>query len=825
MVWRWLAVATTLLVVGHASSSWAWAGGVALALVAGAGAFHFFEREVLERWAARGYLVVADALLIGLALLGTGDLPPGALVGYCGVLLLALVVADRLRALLGGAALVALLYAAAAAGVLPGLELSPGAAIHLPLLLACAVHFGRLAEYLPGHQQAAAERARRETDGLRVLFEIADTIGRTLDVGRVMRSIVERMGDLMGTESCSILLAEAQGRQGFVVASKGHPDVDMLELDLAGYPEIRQALEAREPVHVEDVATHPLLAPVKDALIAKGYRTLLVVPLLFGDEVLGVLSVRFRETRPFSPAELRLCKVVAGTSANALKNALLFRDVQREAAEHQATGEKLRRVLDCTPDLIVAVDVEGRVTQFNRGAEILTGRATAEALGRRLPEILGPQVGTAGGGDAGREPRDVSLHRADGERLEISLASAPLTGPDGERAGRVWVGRDVTKLRRVEKSLAQAERLSSLGEVVAGVAHELNNPLTGVVGYAELLRLKAQRADEIQDLERIVESAGRCQRIVHKLLSFARKHPPEMKYQSLNDCVAKVIDLKSYHLRTSRITVVLELDPGLPDTCFDFHQIEQVVLNLLNNAEQAIASIRRPGRIVLRTSVRGEWVLLEVEDDGPGVPAAARDRIFDPFFTTKPIGMGTGLGLSVSYGIVNEHGGRIELDPEAAAGGARFTVWLPLVPERSSAAQPSATPVERRERALGGLRILLADDDAIVLDLLAAMLSAEGAEVTPTRDGCEAWERLQGQDYDLIVADLRMPNVDGQQLYERVACERPELVRRFVFATGDLARQETLAFLEGLPNRILAKPFEVETVRRVLSQAAARGEA
>jgi PAS domain S-box-containing protein len=600
------------------------------------------------------------------------------------------------------------------------------------------------------------------------------------------------------------------------MASKGHPEASMMELDLEKYPEIRQALQTRRPVVIDDIKNNPLVASVRDVLVEKGYRSLLVLPLLFGKEVLGALFLKSREEL-FLPEDLRYCKVAASVSANALKNATLYRDVTREAARHQETGEKLRRIVDGTPDMIVATDAEGRVTEFNRGAETMTGCSGDRALGARLSDIMGGGEIDLTGDQRG--PLDVTFRRVDGEDVEVSLVSAPLSGPDGTHAGRVWIGRDVTQLRHVERSLAQAERLSSLGEVVAGVAHELNNPLSGVVGYAELLRAGAADPAQIRDLQRIVESAMRCQKIVFKLLSFARKHPPEKRYQSLNDCVTKVLDLKAYHLRSSQIRTDVQLDPELPETCFDFHQLDQVVLNLLNNAEQAITSIKRSGRIMLRTGVEGDCVWVEVEDDGPGVPEQARDRVFDPFFTTKELGKGTGLGLSVSYGIVQEHGGRIELVQGREGEGACFRVYLPIVEGEQAPDEPSESEDGAEATPLRGKRILVAEDDPLVLELFSRLLTQEGAQAVLAPDGERAWRILGQEEFDLIVVDLRMPNISGRELYEKVAEERPELLRRFVFATGDLARHETLAFLEKLPNRILTKPLEQETVRRVLSQA------
>src|SRR5262245_20790740 len=516
---------------------------------------------------------------------------------------------------------------------------------------------------------------------------------------------------------------------------------------------------------------------------------------------------------------MRFCRFAAAASANALKNALLYRDVTGEAARHRTTGEKLRRVLDGTPDVIVATDAEGRITEFNRAAEDLTGCFASEVVGKPLAGVL-PQA--ASHGDAGRKGLELILRRPDEREVEIHLVTAPLLDDAGSPTGHVYLGRDVTDLRRAEKSLAQAERLSSLGEVVAGVAHELNNPLSAVLGYAQLLSgAEAERGDLDRDLTRIVESARRCQKIVHNLLSFARKHPAEKKLHDLNACVRKVLELKAYQLRAAKIETVLSLSEPLPQALFDFHQIEQVLVNLVNNAEQAIASTGRPGRLVLRTFADQGEVGFELEDDGPGIPPSLRHRVFDPFFTTQDAGHGTGLGLSVSYGIVQEHGGRIELRPDRPGRGATFAVLLrrSVAPFGASAAEEAG--VSLAAQPLSGRRVLVAEDEPLVLDLFSRLLEEDGASVTLARDGEEAWTKILENDFDLVVADLRMPNLDGRALYERVAEEKPSMVRRFVFATGDLVRRESLEFLEGLPNRILAKPLDVDNVRRVLVQAVA----
>jgi two-component system NtrC family sensor kinase len=668
----------------------------------------------------------------------------------------------------------------------------------------------------------AERRARRESRELRALLEITEAVTGTLDANQVMNLIVRRVGDLVAAQRCSILVVDERRETCYVVAANDNPEATRLEVDLRKYPEIRRALDTREPVHVENVETDPLVEPVREILLQQGYRSMMVLPLVFNREVLGTLFLRATREAPFSDAEIRFCRVAAAASANALKNALLFRDVKHEAARHRETSETLRRVLDGTPDLIVATDPHGRVTEFNRGAEYVTGISAEEAKRKTLVEILGPAGEVSGLTDARR--RETVLTRPDGGRIELSLVAAPLHAERDGSGGVVWIGRDVTEMRRVEKSLAQAERLSSLGEVVAGVAHELNNPLSSVLGYAQLLATQSHDAAQARDLDRVVESAKRCQRIVANLLGFARKHAPERKSNDLNACVQKVLDLKGYHLRSSRVEAVVDLDERLPQTLFDFHQIEQVILNLLNNAEQAITSAGTGGRVTLRTRGIPGFVCLEVEDDGPGVPSSVRERVFDPFFTTKPPGQGTGLGLSVSYGILQEHGGRIELRERGEGRGACFALYLPLVGEATSPASSGdgsqLPPVPTGP--LQGRRVLVAEDEPLVLDLLRRVIEGDGGTVTPVPDGEVAWERILDQDFDLILADLRMPGLDGRTLYERAVAERPELVRRFVFATGDLVRSDSLRFLEGVPNRVIRKPIDVDVVRRVLGQALKR---
>jgi two-component system NtrC family sensor kinase len=683
------------------------------------------------------------------------------------------------------------------------------------ILAALAAAAAFVAGRLAGIRRAKTVSLREHRE-VRAVLDINEAVGSSLDLHEVMSVIVHRVGERVGAQRCSIVFVDKAAERCFVMAASDNPGADMLAIDLVKYPEMARGRDAGNGLRRRR-RQRPAPGPRSRPPAAAG------VPVADG-HALGLRKGSSRH--PFPPGEPR-------GSLHRERDAVLSDRRRRvgerpqerhalpgrhsESARHRATGEKLRRVLDGSPDVIIATDAYGRITEFNRAAEDLTGCFSNEAMGRSLSEVI-PEA--AKEIDGGRKGREIVLTRPDGGTSEIRFVGAPLTDASGAETGRVFLGADVTDLRRAEKSLAQAERLSSLGEVVAGVAHELNNPLSSVLGYAQLLQSPDGRSELEHDLTRIVESARRCQRIVVNLLSFARKHPAKKLPQDLNACVRKIIDLKSYHLRASGVEAVPSLTEPLPAAMFDFHQMEQVILNLLNNAEQAITATGSSGRITLRTTATEDSVMLEIEDDGPGVPGNVRHRIFDPFFTTKDIGMGTGLGLSVSYGIMQEHQGRIELRPDRPGGGARFALTLPRAPEAAVLEVETTLPAAST-RPLAGRRVLVAEDEPLVLDLFSRLLKADGATVTLARDGEEAWSRMLETDFDLIVADLRMPNLDGRALYERVVEEKPSMVRRFVFATGDLVRQESLKFLEGLPNRILAKPLDVENVRRVLVQAVA----
>ena len=378
-----------------------------------------------------------------------------------------------------------------------------------------------------------------------------------------------------------------------------------------------------------------------------------------------------------------------------------------------------------------------------------------------------------------------------------------------------------TRLRQAQEQLMQADKLSSIGQLISGVAHELNNPLSAVLGFTQLLQGSETQPKARQHLDRVYNEAVRCQKIVQNLLSVARRHKPEKAAHQLNEVIEQVLDLRAYQMQVDDVTIERRFDPALPPTLFDSHQIQQVVLNLVNNAHHAMmANGGRPRRLTVSTALEDGMVTARFADTGSGIPADRVQRLFEPFFTTKEPGKGTGLGLSVSLGIMKDHEGTLAVDSVVGEGSCfRFTIPLAAcaAARRDEPVAPAAPPAP-----ITGLRILVVDDEPVLTELLGDLLRSVGHDVDHARDGRVALRLARENHYDLVVTDLKMPGLDGQGLYEQVCRERPAMASRFIFSTGDVVNPDAQGFLKGSGCAYLSKPFKLETVLTLVDEVARR---
>jgi two-component system, cell cycle sensor histidine kinase and response regulator CckA len=496
----------------------------------------------------------------------------------------------------------------------------------------------------------------------------------------------------------------------------------------------------------------------------------------------------------------------------------VLRDIsERKRAEQQMRLQTV--ALEAAASGVVITDRAGRIIWTNPAFTTLTGYPLNEVVGQTLrlqksgehePVFYEHLWETILSGQTWRG--ETINRRKDGTLYPEEQTITPMRDERGEITHFIAIKEDVSEQKKMREHLTHSEKLAAMGQLLASVAHELNNPLSVLTGHAAIL--KSTTDPKIADRAlKMATAAERCGRIVRNFLALARRRPPERTRVGLNQVVRDALELLAYPLRVDNVEMRLELAGGLPALTADAHQLHQVVINLLSNAHYAVRETPRPRFIRVATQGSADRVTLEVADSGAGIRADVLERLFEPFFTTKPLGEGTGLGLAICKGIVETHGG--SLSAESPPGqGAVFRMELPVeVGEPETIAEP--TP----ESPVSGKAVLVVDDEPELATLLAEILGEDGHRVDTAENGAAALEKLREGAYDLIISDLRMPQLDGPGLYREVARRHPRLLRRMVFVTGDTLGPESTEFLRMSEALTFSKPFVASDVRRAVRQA------
>ena len=540
--------------------------------------------------------------------------------------------------------------------------------------------------------------------------------------------------------------------------------------------------------------------------------------------VLGQLSLK--GVKPENEATIiALCAQIAAVAAKTR----MFEQLQHIKREWQA-------MLDGMIDGVYVCDADGVILRANRALAAMLGLQIPSVLGQKrdelwakLPEyvVLRPWQ-NLDIGPSHLAPRITEFRCERPDRVFVEMAfelrSAGVSfdgdvknGPKNQGGRRLCVLHDVTESRRLQEQLLQSEKLAALGELTSGVAHELNNPLATVVGYAELLDLDKNLPEGVRrKITTIHQEATRASHIVQNLLAYARRSSPEKEFVAVNEVLEAAVEMRRYQLHADNVRIITDFSPNIPLVWGDSLQLQQVFLNVINNAVQAVQNWRGSGEIRLSTHSTqtngNNAARIIIEDNGPGIAPEHLRRVFDPFFTTKPTGEGTGLGMSIALRVVSNHDGLIWAESRLGHG-ARFIIELPgaagaenYVPAEATVTAPAA------ERA-NGQRILVIDDEEPVVTLISEILAMDGHEVTPAFNGAEALALLGSRDFDLILSDVRMPAVGGPTFFEILQTTRPDLLPRVIFVTGDTMSQSTQDFLQRAGRPVLPKPFDPERLR------------
>jgi PAS domain S-box-containing protein len=638
---------------------------------------------------------------------------------------------------------------------------------------------------------------------------------------------------------------------------------------------------------------------------ATGFESFGAIPIRTGEELAGSLLCFFEQPAAALPLDESALDSVSRIAGIALAN---FRLRERLVSSE----ERYRTLFEETPDALLVSALDGTVLDANEAAVRLYRVNRGEVLGRYLGQLIAAderemarrrQIVWAQGGGAFRDRG----RRPDGSEFPVQI-EIRVVELGGQRRFLHLV-RDLSDQDSLQRELLQAQKMEAIGQLVSGVAHELNNPLAAIIAFSQLLRSDERLPEDMKhDAGLLVQEADRTRRIVQNLLDFARSRPPERRPTNVSVLVHSVLELQSYALNTNQIEVKVEIPDSLPEVDLDRAQLQQVLLNLTINAIQAMRGRDRtatahltvksamvkikPSSVVARADRPADdqpRIRISVIDDGPGVPEPIRARLFDPFFTTKQPGEGTGLGLSVSFGIVAAHGGQLWYEPGPRGVGSMFIIELPITAhglDHAPAGGPTAASTARsksparghaREAGLGMTtrrstpraaagagatatdgagaslapaatvlaqpaaeaalvaaeaapastaasnkpRVLALDDEPSIRAFLRKALAAAGIDCEPVQDGPSALEILRHTSFDVMLIDHRMAGMSGTEFYEAAIEARPELAERAIFMSGDVLNPDLRGFATERGLRLLAKPFDIDAVVRVVREVLA----
>ena len=665
---------------------------------------------------------------------------------------------------------------------------------------------------------------------LETVSKVTNLLLRRRSFSEICTDVLEELRRIIPADLATFRVPE-EGKLRLVAAA-GHP----AHFRPSGLISLRSlsgsAFERGEPVVAND---YPAYSLCERPILEAGINSAASLPITVEGRTLGVINVLSKEINHFTADRIRLLAAIGDGLGTQLENARLYDEISSELKQRQRVEEALRasearfrELYDEAPVGYQEVDVAGRIIRVNRTELEMLGYAAEELLGRPIWEFMvDPEISRQTFLDKVDEkiPPGGAYERTfllkDGTTLPALIEDRAIRNAADRIIGFRSTIQDITERKRTEERLMEAGRLASIGELAAGVAHEINNPLTIVAGFAEVLMSKPLPPPASDHVQMIYEESQRVARIVTNLLSFARKHEPYMEYLCVTTVLEEALEIKAHDLQVNNIRVTREWPLDLPFTMIDVHQLLQVLVNVLANAEHAMTKTHGGGEIILSAVAKADQIQINITDNGPGISPEHLHKIFDPFFTTKGPREGTGLGLSICHGIIRQHSGEIWAESQLGVG-TTFHIELPIL------YSPDDTDIEEEQIVsipVQKQRILVVDDEPAIRDLMCQVLTSDGHTTEQPSDSNEALRMIRDHRYDCIIMDLRMPDISGQQLYQIIVDTDPDLARKIMFVTGDTVRRETREFLEATGNPVFSKPINMGDLRQRIRELAEAPEA
>jgi len=663
------------------------------------------------------------------------------------------------------------------------------------------------------------EVARQHSEEMSALNVISSTLSQSLDLEVVLDTVLKRTMDLLAVEGGMICLYDSASKS---LSPKVYQGISQKTLEDIAALKVEEGLtfdvaESAEPLIVSNIGDDS--RGIRRATIRGKIRSYAGVPIRAGDNILGVMALVSCQENCFTNEHVDMLTHIGDQIGITTEKIRMYEEVMR-------SEEKLRLTFDSVRQGILVTDTEGRIVDANMAVVRMHGfECVEELIGLDIYQLI---VGddrerarenmqkTFEGGTLGS--LEYQFLKKDGGEFPGNMNVAVMRDTSGDAVGFVAVIRDISRRKQIEKERTELEqraqlasRLASIGQMASGVAHEINNPVASIIGFADLLLERDIPDDVREDVNVIHSEAERVASIVSKLLAFARRREPEMEYININDVVQTAIGLRLYELETNNIQINTLLDTNLPLTMADSNQLQQVFLNLILNAEIELKQLKSSGKLTIKTEVDDSCIRIYVTDNGRGIPEENLEKIFEPFFTTRKKDEGTGLGLSVCHGIITDHKGRITARNEPGVG-ATFIVELPIIEGGQQLEMPK--PITEETVAVTSANILVVDDEPAVLKFLCRTLEEQGYNVDGVQDAKDVLLKLRNGGDDLILLDIKLPGTSGIELYKHMQKRTPALAKKVVFITGDIMGGDTRSFLSRTKAHYIVKPFSAGQLRK-----------
>ncbi|MFZ5515432.1 MAG: response regulator [Candidatus Zhuqueibacterota bacterium] len=646
------------------------------------------------------------------------------------------------------------------------------------------------------------KNARELSDNLRAISEI---INSSTDIDDVLNSVLNKIITYVNATCGAIFIFKADSNSFEAVYHYCLPAPVLSRL---------KKLNKIQKMHFGN--NHLSVNPDRRDAVQKHPRkgalqSFISIPIRSKNEIIGIIDLGCDRENAFSDNDAPLLKAISDQVSTAIAKARLFQQVRQLKEFNENIVQNLE-------EGILIENDKGDITFANPRMEKLVNRSQDNLQFKQMMDLVKEDYHEILQYNKKlllkKQPCrfEAALVRDGHEEIVVQISCHPLF--EGETyCGALAVFVDITETKKLESLLIQSEKLSALGQLISGVAHELNNPLAGIMGMSKLLIQEIGVKKFRDDLEIIQREAYRCHKIVDNLLTFARKHAPEKTWTNIHDVINSVLELRLFQFKKDNIGIDKEFAPGIPRLYVDFHQLQQVFLNILTNAHHELMEKTGERRITIRTKAEHGKAIISISDNGRGIPSSIVTKIFDPFFTTKDPGKGTGLGLSICSGIIDNHDGKITVE-NLPDSGACFHLELPIHRKLKAANQQTS---QEDDSPVPTKRILVIDDEPVIIEILHRYLSREGHVVDVAPNGASALKQMKNNQYEVIISDMKMPGISGEILYDLIGKTAPNLQQRMIFTTGDADSEEVIRFLSTHQCNCLSKPFSFEELKEAIS--------